>query len=105
MSYLTILVASFLATLCLGSPVARQSGQTPVCRGFSEANASNFTLVTVSKDTTFQLPLALGIPPISTAPVLLVIFFLAISLVVSPDMLTGEPIFGCRVPNPLTPTR
>jgi hypothetical protein len=76
MSYLAILVVSFLATLSLGSPVARQ---TEVCQGFSIANAKNFTLVTVSKDlegTTFQLPLALGILPASTAPYLMVIFFL-----------------------------
>jgi hypothetical protein len=85
MSYLAILVVSFLATLSLGSPLARQ---TEVCQGFSVANAQNFTLVTVSKELegspTFQLPLALAIlPSISTTvPVLLVIFFSAISLVI-----------------------
>jgi hypothetical protein len=73
MSYLAILVTSFLATLSLGSPMARQ---TPLCPGFSVPNAGNFTLLSVSKeDTTCKFPLALGFPTPDNAPVILVILF------------------------------
>lgn len=55
---LAILVASFLATLSLSSPLARQ---TSVCPWNGVPNASNFTLLSVSKaETGVQKPLALG---------------------------------------------
>jgi hypothetical protein len=58
MSYLAILVISFLATLSLASPVARQ---TSLCPSNGTPNASNFTLLAVSKtDPSVQTPLALG---------------------------------------------
>ena len=67
MSYLTILVVSFLVTLSLGSPVARQ---TSLCPSNGVPNATKFTLLAVSKaDTNVKKPLALGFPaPISTVP-------------------------------------
>ena len=58
MAYIAILVASFLATLSLASPVARQ---TSLCPWNGVPNASNFTLLSVSKaDNSVQKPLALG---------------------------------------------
>ncbi|KAN0138196.1 hypothetical protein V8E53_004085 [Lactarius tabidus] len=58
MSYLAILVISFFATLSLASPVARQ---TSLCPSNGTPNASNFTLLAVSKtDPSVQTPLALG---------------------------------------------
>ena len=89
MSYLAILVASFLATLSLGSPVARQ---TSLCSFASVPNASNFTLLAVSiADTSVQTPLALGLPtPYSTVPVIGVIVFFGGDFL--GDMLTDEPI-------------
>ena len=58
MSYLSILMVSFLATLSLASPVVRQ---TTLCPWDGTPNASNFTLLSVSKaNTSVQKPLALG---------------------------------------------
>ena len=82
MSYLAILVASFLATLSLGSPVARQ---TSVCPLNGIPNTTNFTLLAVSKaDTTVKKPLALGYPaPTETLVVFLgVIFYFVLSLAI-----------------------
>ena len=83
MSFLTILVASFFATLSLGSPVARQ---TSLCSFASYPNASNyFTLLAVSiADTSVQTPLALGFPASNnTVPVIgVIVFFWAISLAI-----------------------
>jgi hypothetical protein len=63
MSYLAILVISFLATLSLASPVARQMG---LCPWNGTPNASNFTLVSVSKvDNSDQKSLALGLNGLS----------------------------------------
>jgi len=54
-----ILVVSFLATLTLASPVARQAS---LCPWNGVPNASNFTLLSVSRtDTSVQKPLALGL--------------------------------------------
>ena len=59
MSSLAILVASFLAALTLASPVARQAS---ICPWNGVPNASNFTLLSVSKtETSVQKPLALGL--------------------------------------------
>ncbi|KAI9453021.1 hypothetical protein BJY52DRAFT_1290936 [Lactarius psammicola] len=63
---LAILVAPFLATLSLASPVARQTSQS-LCPWNGVPNTSNFTLVSVSKaDSSIQKSLALGsngLPP------------------------------------------
>jgi len=69
MPSLAILAASFLATLSLASPtnVAQQTlRQTSLCPWNGVPNASNFTLLSVSKaDTGFQRPLALWFPVLS----------------------------------------
>jgi hypothetical protein len=69
MSYLAILVVSFLTTLSLASPVARQTSPCPL--NGTPNPASHFTLLSVSKaDSSDQQPLALGlngIPDSSTS--------------------------------------
>ncbi|KAH9166036.1 hypothetical protein EDB89DRAFT_259404 [Lactarius sanguifluus] len=58
MSPLAIIVTSLLAALSSASPVARQA---PVCPWNGVPNASNFTLLSVSKaDNSVRKPLALG---------------------------------------------
>ncbi|KAF8261719.1 hypothetical protein EI94DRAFT_1809856 [Lactarius quietus] len=58
MSYLVTFVVSFLATLSVASPVARQ---TSVCPSGGSANASNFTMLAVSKtNTSDQRSVGLG---------------------------------------------
>ena len=68
MSYLSILVVSFFATLSLASPaVVRQTaGQ---CPPNGSGDATNFTLIAVSKVSDgVQFPLALGSNGGSTFP-------------------------------------
>ena len=59
MSYISILVVSFLATLSLASPVARQTAAQ--CPSGGSGNAANFSLIAVSQeDVTNQWALAIG---------------------------------------------
>ena len=57
MPYLSILIVSFLATLSLALPVAREK----LCSLNSSRNGNKFRLLSVSKqDRDIQMPLAIG---------------------------------------------
>ena len=57
MPYLSILIVSFIATLSLASPVAREKP----CSLNSSGNGNEFRLLSVSKkDRDIQMPLAIG---------------------------------------------